>query len=57
MVREAFGRSMGDVEEGADAVIYLATSPEVEGVTGHFFDQKRENRTNQQAYEREVRRG
>ncbi len=55
MVREAFGRARGDVQEGADAVIYLATSPEVEGVTGRFFDQERESRANRQAYDREAR--
>lgn len=55
MVREAFGRSRGDVQQGVDAVIYLATSPEVEGVTGRFFDQKRESRAIRQAYDREVR--
>lgn len=55
LVREAFGRGRGDVQQGADAIIYLATSPEVEGVTGRFFDQDRETRANHQAYDRSVR--
>ncbi len=55
MVRETFGRPMGDVQSGADAVVYLATSPEVEEVTGKYFDQKREARANEQAYDSEAR--
>lgn len=55
MVREAYGRGRGNVQQGADAVIYLATSPEVEGVNGRFFDKKQESRANRQAYDREVR--
>jgi NAD(P)-dependent dehydrogenase (short-subunit alcohol dehydrogenase family) len=56
MVRETFGRPMGDVQSGADAVIYLATSPKVEGVTGKYFDEKREARANGQAYDGEARK-
>ncbi len=55
MVREAFGRGRGDVQKGADAIIRLITSPELEGVTGRFFDQEREARANGQAYDRSVR--
>ena len=55
MVRESFGRGWGDVQEGADAVVHLATSPTLEGVTGRFFDQERETRANRQAYDRGVR--
>ena len=55
MVREAFGRAMGDVQSGADAVIYLATSSEVEGVTGKYFDQKQEARAHEQAYDGKAR--
>ena len=56
MVRETFGRALGDVQSGADAVIYLATSPKVEGVTGKYFDEKREARANGQAYNGEARK-
>jgi NAD(P)-dependent dehydrogenase (short-subunit alcohol dehydrogenase family) len=56
MVREAFGRALGPVQAGADAVIYLSTAPEVEGVTGKYFDEKREVRAHAQAYDPEVRR-
>lgn len=55
MVREAFGRGRGDVQKGADALIFLATSPEVEGVTGRFFDRTRETRMIGQAYDRSAR--
>jgi hypothetical protein len=34
-----FGRT---VAQGADTAIWLASSPEVEGVTGKFFDQRQE---------------
>jgi NAD(P)-dependent dehydrogenase (short-subunit alcohol dehydrogenase family) len=56
MVREAFGQPRGDVQEGADAELYLATAPELEGVTGRFFDRRREARVHRQAYDTEVRR-
>lgn len=55
MVLEAFGRASSDVQEGADATIYLATSPELEGVTGKYFDGWREARADAQAYDPEAR--
>ena len=51
MVRETFGYTLGDVRSGADAVVYLATSEEVEGVTGKYFDQRRKARAHEQAYD------
>jgi NAD(P)-dependent dehydrogenase (short-subunit alcohol dehydrogenase family) len=56
MVHESFGRTMSTVKEGADAVEYIATSPELEGITGEHFDGKRPSRANAQAYDREARR-
>jgi retinol dehydrogenase 14 len=38
-------------EQGADTVVYLATSPEVEGVTGKFFEKRKEKKTNPQSYD------
>lgn len=38
MVRQAFGRSQSSVEEGVRATIYLATSPDMEDMTGRYFD-------------------
>lgn len=55
MVRETFGSAMSSVEEGVEATVYLATSPEVEGVTGRYFDGKSETRADGQAYAREAR--
>lgn len=42
MVHEAFGHTKSTVEEGAEAVVRLAVSQEVEGLTGRYFDGKRE---------------
>jgi NAD(P)-dependent dehydrogenase (short-subunit alcohol dehydrogenase family) len=44
MVHEAFGYTMSTVEEGAEAVVRLAASQRVEGVTGRYFDGVREAR-------------
>jgi NAD(P)-dependent dehydrogenase (short-subunit alcohol dehydrogenase family) len=56
MVLETFGRSMSTVEEGAEATVRLATSPELEGVTGRYFDGTREGRADPQAYDEEARK-
>jgi NAD(P)-dependent dehydrogenase (short-subunit alcohol dehydrogenase family) len=55
MVQSTFGYSMSTVEEGTEAVARLAISPEIEGVTGRYFDGKREARANRQAYDPQVR--
>jgi hypothetical protein len=46
---------MSTVEEGAEAAVRLAASPELEGVTGRYFDGTREARANRQAYDAEAR--
>ena len=51
MVRETFGYTMSTVGEGAEAVVRLAASPELKGVTGRYFDGTREARANRQAYD------
>jgi hypothetical protein len=56
MVFESFGRTMTTVEEGAEATLRLAVSPELEGVTGRYFDGLREGRADAQAYDPEARR-
>lgn len=38
-------------EKGAQTSIYLATSPEVDGVTGQYFDNKKPKRANPIAYD------
>jgi NAD(P)-dependent dehydrogenase (short-subunit alcohol dehydrogenase family) len=51
MVRETFGRASSTVQEGTEAVLRLAASPELEGVTGRYFDGTREARASRQAYD------
>jgi len=55
MVQETFGYTMSTVEEGTEAVVRLAASPELEGVTGRYFDGMREARADGQAYDKEAR--
>lgn len=55
MVREMFGEYRGSVQSGADAIIYLATSHELEGLTGKYFDQMQEAQAIAQAYEIQAR--
>ncbi len=56
MVRDTFGYVMSTVGEGAEAVVRLAASPELEGVTGRYFDGTREARANCQAYDPRARK-
>ena len=56
MVRETFGRSMSTVEEGAEATVRLAVSPELEGITNRYFDGTREARADSQAYDEKARK-
>ncbi|HKK45046.1 MAG TPA: SDR family oxidoreductase [Balneolaceae bacterium] len=55
MVREADINPLGKAETGADAELYLATAPELENVTGKYFDRKKESRALDQAYDHEAR--
>jgi NAD(P)-dependent dehydrogenase (short-subunit alcohol dehydrogenase family) len=50
-----FASPLSTVEEGAEAVEYLATSPELEGVSGEYFNGRRKSQANAQAYDRETR--
>jgi NAD(P)-dependent dehydrogenase (short-subunit alcohol dehydrogenase family) len=56
MVRETFGQSRSSVEEGVEAALRLVTDPELDGVTGRFFDGTRESEAQPQAYDRDARR-
>ena len=38
-------------EKGADTVIWLASSPEVEGITGKYFVDRKERATNPESYD------
>lgn len=55
MVLESFGYTMSTVEEGAAATERLAISPDLEGVSGRYFDGQREARAKDQAYDRQAR--
>lgn len=50
---QAFARTP---ERGARTLVYLATSPQVEGVTGKYFHDERESRTSAAALDMEVAR-
>jgi len=39
-------------EKGAETPVYLATSPEVEGVTGKYYDHRREKQSSAESYDR-----
>ena len=41
-------------EEGAKTTVYLASSPEVEGITGHYFTRCKAKRSSDASYDREA---
>jgi NAD(P)-dependent dehydrogenase (short-subunit alcohol dehydrogenase family) len=55
MVYESFGYTMSTVEEGVEATLRLASSPELDGVTGRYFDRLREAQAHPQAYDGDAR--
>jgi NAD(P)-dependent dehydrogenase (short-subunit alcohol dehydrogenase family) len=56
IVLEEIGRSLDSLEEGVEATVRLAVSPDLESVTGRYFDRQTETRALDQAYDREARR-
>jgi NAD(P)-dependent dehydrogenase (short-subunit alcohol dehydrogenase family) len=56
MVREAGTAPISTVEEGADAILNLAISPDLEGRTGLYFNRQRQARADAQAYDAAARR-
>jgi len=56
MVLEQYGRSVDRLEEGIEATVRLAIAPELEGVSGRFFDRRAEAAAHGQAYDPEARR-
>ena len=56
MVRQAGVRPLSTVEEGARAILNLATSPTVAGQTGLYFNGLREAKAQAQAYDTDARR-
>jgi NAD(P)-dependent dehydrogenase (short-subunit alcohol dehydrogenase family) len=55
MVRSAGVQPRSTVEEGANAVVYLATSPDLKDKSGLFFNGKRQMKANAQAYDPQAR--
>jgi NAD(P)-dependent dehydrogenase (short-subunit alcohol dehydrogenase family) len=56
MVREAGIAPQSSVEEGAEAILNLALSPELEWRSGLYFNRLKEARAEAQAYDAEARR-
>jgi NAD(P)-dependent dehydrogenase (short-subunit alcohol dehydrogenase family) len=56
MVRESGIHPLGTAQSGADALVYLATSPALKDTTGKYFNVKTETRANAQAYDIVARR-
>jgi len=56
MVRDYFGRSRSSVDEGVQATLHLIEDPELDGVSGRFFDGLRESAAHEQAYDPDARR-
>lgn len=55
MVHEWFGYTMSTIEDGVEAALHLAIAPELDGVSGRYFDRLQEARAHQQAYDSEAR--
>ncbi len=56
MVRDYFGSARTSVEEGTKATLRLLIDPDLDGVTGRYFEGLGESRAHPQAYEPEARR-
>jgi len=56
IVLEEIGQTVDRLEDGVEATVRLAVSPELEGVSGRFFDRAAEARAHPQAYDPDARR-
>jgi NAD(P)-dependent dehydrogenase (short-subunit alcohol dehydrogenase family) len=56
MVRGSFGRSTSEVAEGVESLRRLVADPDLDGVSGRYFDQLEEGAPHPQAYDAEARR-
>jgi NAD(P)-dependent dehydrogenase (short-subunit alcohol dehydrogenase family) len=56
MVLEQHGESIDTLERGLDATLRLAFDPELDGVSGRYFDREDEVRANDAAYDTAVQR-
>jgi NAD(P)-dependent dehydrogenase (short-subunit alcohol dehydrogenase family) len=56
MVRTSFGRAgRSEVAEGVESLVHLVADPELDGVSGRYFDQLEEGTAHPQAYDTEAR--
>jgi NAD(P)-dependent dehydrogenase (short-subunit alcohol dehydrogenase family) len=55
MAFETFGYAMSTVEAGVEATLRLVVAPELEGVSGRYFDRLDDAEANAQAYDAEAR--
>ena len=56
MVLQTPGPVRSTIDEGANVVMYVVTSPELEGRTGIYFEQYDEGRAHEQAYDKDARK-
>ncbi|QIN77216.1 SDR family NAD(P)-dependent oxidoreductase [Rubrobacter marinus] len=56
LLATGFGGGGSSVESGAETSVYLATSPEVEGVTGKYFRGRREAESSPASHDEEAQR-
>ncbi|MBS1598902.1 MAG: SDR family NAD(P)-dependent oxidoreductase [Bacteroidetes bacterium] len=56
MVRESGIKPLGTAQSGADAELYLALSPELNNVTGKYFNVMKESKAIAQAYDADSRK-
>jgi hypothetical protein len=56
MADEAGIEPVSPIEDGVAATMRLAVSPEIDGVTGRYFDGMTESRASDQAYDPAARR-
>jgi NAD(P)-dependent dehydrogenase (short-subunit alcohol dehydrogenase family) len=56
MVLDAGTRPIDSLESGVDATMRLVADPELDGVTGRYFERKRDALAHPQAYDDEARR-
>ena len=56
IVLDERGTSVDSLERGVEAALRLAVDPELEDISGHFFDRENESRAEDQAYDPAARR-
>lgn len=56
IVLEQHGHSVDTLQDAVEATLRLATAPELDGVSGSFFDRQSEAAAQEQAYDEEARR-